>query len=223
MFLMDCKQASVYSTQNEYLCPATVSRVEEESVTLTMGGMNNNLLPSEVHVTFFDSIKGLVTYSCELSDFKPASHSSGEGKVSARCALKEQLALVQRRRDIKVPVNLSIVLSARTSDGKVSNVMGTIWNISAGGILFTCSHPFKEGDVVDFTFPEDSGLPKVTIHAEILRIQDRSSLLQLTSAAANESELLGFGCYFVNLPANTEARIRNYVFRQDLIRRHRIS
>lgn len=223
MFLMDCKQASIYSTQNEYLCPATVSRIEEDAVTLTMGDLNNDLLPSKVHVTFFDSVKGLVTYACELLDFKPAAHLSGKGHICARCVIHEQLALVQRRRDIKVPVNISIVLSARTSDGEVSNVMATIWNISAGGILFTCSHPFREGDVVEFTFPEDSGLPKVALQAEILRIQDRSSLLQLVSSTANESELLGFGCYFVHLPAQTEAQIRNYVFRQDLIRRRRMS
>lgn len=223
MFLMDCKQASIYSPQNEYLCPATVSRIEEDSVTLTMGGLDNDLLPSDVHVTFFDSVKGLVTYSCELLDFRPATHASGKGHISARCVIHEQLALVQRRRDIKVPVNISIVLSAKTSRGEVTNVLATIWNISAGGILFTCSHPFNEGDVVEFTFPEDSGLPKVTLQAEILRIQDRSSLLQLTSSTANESELLGFGCYFVHLSAQTEAQIRNYVFRQDLIRRRRMS
>lgn len=52
MFLMDCKQASVYSAQNEYFCPPAVFRVEEESVTLTMDGLNNNLLPSKAHVNF---------------------------------------------------------------------------------------------------------------------------------------------------------------------------
>lgn len=223
MFLIDCKQASIYSTQNDYLCHATVSRIEEDSVTLTIGGTDNDLLPSKVHVTFFDSVRGLITYSCELFDFKPAEHLSGQGHVCARCVLHEQLALVQRRRDIKVPVNIPIVLSAHTSRGKVSNVLATIWNISAGGILFTCSHPFNEGDVVEFSFPEDSELPAVTLQAEILRIQDRSSLLQLVSSTANESQLLGFGCYFVHLSAQTEARIRNYVYRQDLIRRRRMS
>ncbi len=142
MFLIDCKQASIYSTQNEYLCHAAVSRIEEDSVTLTMGGLDNDLLPSKVHVTFFDSVKGLITYSCDLLDFRPAEHLSGQGHVCARCVINEQLALVQRRRDIKVPVNISVVLSARTSKGEVSNVLATIWNISAGGILFTCSHPF---------------------------------------------------------------------------------
>ncbi len=223
MFLIDCKQASIYSTQNEYLCHAAVSRIEEDSVTLTMGGLDNDLLPSKVHVTFFDSVKGLITYSCDLLDFRPAEHLSGQGHVCARCVINEQLALVQRRRDIKVPVNISVVLSARTSKGEVSNVLATIWNISAGGILFTCSHPFNEGDGVECAFPADSGLPSVTLQAEILRIQDRSSLLQLVSSTAGESQLLGFGCYFVHLPAQTEAQIRNYVFRQDLIRRRRMS
>ena len=69
MFLTECKQAAIYTTEDVYLCDAAVSHIEEDSAILTVNKLNTNQLLTEAHVTFFDSSKGLVTYSCEFTEF----------------------------------------------------------------------------------------------------------------------------------------------------------
>ena len=76
MFLTECKQAVIYTTEDLFLCDAAVSHISEDSATLTVTKSNANLSLTEAHITFFDSSKGLVTYSCELSGFKKSKRVS---------------------------------------------------------------------------------------------------------------------------------------------------
>lgn len=222
MFLTECKQAVLYTVEDIYLCDAAVSHISEDSATLIVTKSNADLSLTEAHVTFFDSAKGLVTYSCELTEFKKSKRASSGEYYFTRCTAHEQLSVMQRRNDIKVPVNIPVALSAKTRDGALSNIEAKVWNISAGGIFFTSRQKFSIGDIVSFFF-SDPDLPSLTLQAEILRLQEHRQLRKIIGSAAKDTELIGYGCRFVHLPSRAESQIRNYVFRQDLIHRRWIS
>ncbi len=222
MFLTECKQAVIYTTEDLFLCDAAVSHISEDSATLTVTKSNANLSLTEAHITFFDSSKGLVTYSCELSGFKKSKRVSSNEYYFTRCTALEQLSVMQRRNDINVPVNISVGLSGRTQKGYLSNVPATVWNISAGGVFLTSHESFTIGDVVEFRF-STSDLPSIALQAEILRIQEHRHLRKIIGSKADDKELIGYGCRFIRLPSRAESQIRNFVFRQDLIHRRWIS
>lgn len=222
MFLTECKQASIYTENDVYVCDAAVSHIEEDAAILTVNKLNTDTPLTQAHVTFFDSSKGLITYSCELSEFKKSMRSGGAEHFFTRCTVIEQLSVMQRRNDIKVPVNIPVTLSAKVRGQSLSDVAATIWNISAGGIFFTSHQEFQKGDTVDFHFFHPD-LPSLTLHVEILRIQEHHQLHKIIGSHVKDSELIGYGCRFVHLPARAESQIRNYVFRQDLIHRRWIS
>ncbi len=222
MFLTECKQAVIYTTEDIFLCDAAVSHISEDSATLTVTKSNATLSLTEAHITFFDATKGLVTYSCELNGFKKSKRVSTNEYYFTRCTAIEQLSVMQRRNDIKVPVNISVGLSGRTQKGYLSNVPATIWNISAGGIFFTSHESFTVGDVVEFRF-STSDLPSIALQVEVLRIQEHKHLRKIIGSRADDKELIGCGCRFMRLPSRAESQIRNYVFRQDLIHRRWIS
>lgn len=129
---------------------------------------------------------------------------------------------MQRRNDIKVPINISISLSGRAKGETISNVAATIWNISAGGVFFTSKQEFSIGDVVSFRFSTPD-LPSIALQVEVLRIQEHRGLRKIIGARAEDTELRGYGCRFIRLPGSAESQIRNYVFRQDLIHRRWVS
>lgn len=222
MFLTDCKQAVLYTVEDIFLCDAAVSHISEDSATLIVNRSNADLTLTEAHVTFFDSAKGLVTYSCELSEFKKSKRSTSNEYYFTRCTVHEQLSVMQRRNDIKVPVNITVALSSKTHEGLLSNIPAKIWNISAGGIFFTSRQAFSIGDIVSFYF-SDPDLPSITLQAEIIRVQEHRHLRKIIGSEAKDTEISGYGCRFVHLPARAESKIRNYVFRQDLIHRRWIS
>ncbi|MCI8561243.1 MAG: PilZ domain-containing protein [Dorea sp.] len=222
MFLTECKQAVLYTVEDIFLCDAAVSHISEDSATLIVTKSNADLSLTEAHVTFFDSSKGLVTYSCELSEFKKSKRATNTEYYFTRCTVHEQISVMQRRNDIKVPVNISVTLSAKTREGTLSNIEAKIWNISAGGIFFTSRQSFSPGDIASFHF-SNPDLPSLTLQVEILRLQAHRELRKIIGSEAKDTELTGYGCQFVHLPSRAESQIRNYVFRQDLIHRRWVS
>jgi len=222
MLLNDCKKASIYSLQNAYLCDATVSNIKESSVVLTMQDTSADFLTSEVHITFYDGTRGLVTYACELSGYKEVMVAPGVFHSHVNCALRQQLSIVQRRNDVKVPVNIPMRFSYAGEKDVQVNVTGIIRNISAGGIFFTCQYSFLTGSIVEFDFSPRRDMAPLTLKAEILRMQDRDSLQADFLAEAGEVDLKGYGCRFIDISPHAEAQIRNFVFREDLIRRKKV-
>lgn len=222
MFLTECKQAALYTTEDIFLCDAAVSHIEENSAILTVTKSNADLSFTQAHITFFDSARGLVTYLCELSEFKKSKRVTSREYYFTRCTAIEQLSVMQRRNDIKVPVNISVSLSGRFNGEVLSNIPATIWNISAGGVFFTSRQKLAVGDIANFYFSTPD-LPSTTLQVEVLRVQEHRGLRRIIGSQAEDKELLGYGCQFVRIPGSAESQIRNYVFRQDLIHRRWVS
>jgi len=222
MLLNNCKKASIYTIQNHFLCDAAVSDIQENSARLTMEEMEDaasDFLGSECHVTFYDGVKGLVTYHCTITDHKESEVTPGVINISIECHIGEQLSALQRRNDLKVPVSIPVTLNFAGRSSRPIDIPGTIRNISAGGIFVTCRYSFRPGDFVSFPLVLKENTPPDILTVQVLRIQDREPLHDIIGREADDESLFGFGCRFAGMPSRTEAQIRNFVFRQDLLHR----
>ncbi len=223
MLLKDCKKASIYSLKHIFLCDARVSNIQEDSVTLTMDLSSADFLTSEIYVTFYDSIMGLVTFFCVLTEYKEDMLEPGIFQSQVHCAVKEQISVLQRRSDIKTPVHIPVVFQYESGLDAMTNVKGIIRNISAGGIFFTCHHIFLTQTVVRFQFSPGKSLAPLDLQAQILRMQDPEGLFDIIGKEAEEEKIRGYGCRFIRLSPHAESQIRNYVFRADMIHRRKLS
>ncbi len=219
MLLNNCKSASIYTLEDAYICDAAVSDIREDSVLLTMEESIAEIFAEENHVTFYDGTKGLLTYFCTFSDYKEFYVSSDVINCSVHCAIGEQLSVVQRRNDLKVPVDIPITVNFASRRERPINVPATIHNISAGGVFFTCRYKFRPGDFVNFSFSPKPGGTALLLTVHILRIQDRDILRKMIGSEADDPALFGYGCRFSDLSSRDEAQVRTFVFRQDLISR----
>ncbi|MCI8512878.1 MAG: PilZ domain-containing protein [Lachnospiraceae bacterium] len=219
MRLNNCTSASIYSLQNQYLCDAVVSDIQENSVLLTMEDSTSDFLSSESHVTFYDNVMGLVTYVCNFTDYSEYYPEQGVLKSAVRCSIGEQIAVLQRRHDLKVPVNIHVEVTLLSKSQTRVSTPGMIRNISAGGVFLTCRHVFHPGDFVTFSLILKEGAAPVPLNVHILRVQDRDLLRRMIGRDANDETLFGYGCRFVDMHSRTESLVRNFVFRQDLLHR----
>lgn len=128
---------------------------------------------------------------------------------------------MQRRNDIKVPVNISVTLSAKPARERFQISRLRSGTSAQEGffykppVIFTRRYRF-----LPFSNPD---LPSLTLQVEILRLQAHRELRKIIGSEAKDTELTGYGCQFVHLPSRAESQIRNYVFRQDLIHRRWVS
>lgn len=209
MHLTDCHKASIYTTDNQYLCDASVSELTEDSAELVFSGSSADILRSEVVVTFYDSFEGLLSYECRLSDYKEYLSAPGERMSRVTCSIGKNISVIQRRKDLKVPVNIETVLTYLDSEGHSRESRARLRNISAGGVFLTCRTRFLPGQL--FHFPLKTADRFLKMSAEILRIEPPSV----------EDAPPGYGCRFVDLPPYAEASLRNFVYRQELLIRKR--
>lgn len=231
MKITDCKKASIYDLDRIYICDASVSfsadpdtQADADSpdcVTLAFPDLEADNLRSEVYVTFFDRIEGLVTYYCTLSNYKETLSAPGLWHSSVLCTLGEEVEIQQRRNDVKVQIHMDTVISFKNSEDVLINISAVIRNISAGGLFFTCHYPFRPGNTLSLAF--ENSLSKANqITAEILRVQPKDDLPLIIGTEANDETLMGYGCRFVNLSPYTESLIRNFVFKKDLVERKKL-
>lgn len=222
MKLTQCKKASLYDLNNRYLCDADVSDIAEDSVSLHFSSPASDLLFSEVHVTFYDNVQGLVTYYCALSgyqEFLTAPRTMGSSVI---CRLNQEISVIQRRNDMKVPVQLKTTLTVINSEDILTDVAATITDISAGGLFFTSRYSFYVGQTFSFFF--DKNPPAFQLEAEILRVNKQEPDTDSSSSADSRRPrkvLYGYGCRFIHLSPYKESIIRNFVYKRDLTLHHR--
>lgn len=208
MYLISCNKASLYTLDNSYLCDAKVSQITESSAVLSFPEPSADILRSEMLVTFYDNSKGLTSFYCLFSDYKEYLVSPGVTHSSVLCTMERPLSSIQRRKDIKVQISMSVTLRYKKSDGTAARANGIIRDISAGGIYFTSSCAFPAKQELHFNLP--SIRPDLILSAKILRAE-----------ATDEEGVFGYGCSFINLPAHAESSVRSFVYRQEMLRRTR--
>ena len=169
------------------------------------GGFSNAIYP----VIFYDPVLGRVTCRCRLSAALPLR---GGELCSLRCTVLEQLAQENRRQDVKIPLNMSVMLHTAYHPGDQtrtpnSGVPATIMNISAGGVYLRTTALIPKGRRVWFDFQAPT--ERFTLSAQILRVENASS------PQSRDQGFYGYGCKFVDLLSRHEAALRSYIFQEE--------
>lgn len=215
--LTQCKKASIYSLEHEYICDVKVQRLdaEEDTAILVFPDDFIDSLWMNVYVTFYDNYRGLVTYHCSLTDYKKELVSPSVEKHTALCHMEDLDVVLDRRNDIKIYRDIPITLTGTDLENESefeTNAM--IRNISAGGIFFISRRPFLVGQRA-FSFFE-RGNPPLLLEIEVLRTQDVDTDTLRNYYVPEGQPVMGYGCRFINLSRWQESVIRSYVFQQDI-------
>lgn len=200
------KKADILERSGELICQAHVNVSPMGSILFVIPRSATYKAGGNYHVVFYDPVLGRVTCRCRLSTAIPLP---GGELCSLRCEILEQVAQVQQRQDVKVPLGATIMLHAVYQPGDVGRLPeggspATIVDISAGGVYLRTPMRLERGRRVWFDFMV--GQEKMTLSAQILRAD---------SAVLNKQQnqlQFGYGCKFVDLLSKHESILRSYIF-----------
>ena len=149
---------------------------------------------------------GLLPCRCLLSD----PYDMTKEVVSFHCEVLEQGEQIQRRNDIKVPVEINIAMRTEGIVGGTLELgdggyLGTMKDISAGGTYIVSKMWIEEGSHIDFTLEETRN--PIELSVEVLRV------VELTDEEGNK--LYGHGCRFIGLTRAAESHVRNFVYQKE--------
>lgn len=201
--LKNCRKAEVYLA-DKLICEAEVFRDLNNEVWLSIP-KDLSLNASEYTILFFDSISGLLRCRCALSEVQPLTDEWD----SVPCTILEVLDTQQRRQDLKIPLETTLELVCTYVPSFATHIpqhiMATTRDISAGGIYFICDYRLPEDTVVQFQLHGAS--KPLLLAAKVLRFE--------TLKDKRGNEQYGHGCIFIELRPQTEAVLRNFIFRQE--------
>lgn len=191
-----CKKAELLDKSTGQKIIAGVSVTPPDNIVIALPA-DFKPVPNElVRIQFLDAVLGVVTCLCFLS--RPRL-TADKKYVICRCQVREQLHQLQRREDIKVPLETAVEITHIDSGIRA---MAIAHNISAGGVYLSSSLAVQKGDQLSFQL--QGGAMVIPLTAEVLRIEFRSDL-----------NSIGYGCRFVRLSPLHEAHLRAYVFQED--------
>ena len=202
--LQNCTKAEVYDSNGTLLCPATVQSGPMDSILVITPDSLDHREHDLFRIVFYDPVLGVLTCRCELS----APLDLPDHMTSYRCEILERLNQEQRRQDVKVPLDMTVMLHAVYQPGDTSRmpeagVPSTIVNISAGGVYLRAPLMMDKGRRVWFDFQIDR--ENVTLSAQVLR-RDNAAL------SSNHQIHYGYGCKFINMLSKHEAALRSFIF-----------
>ncbi len=204
-----CKKADVLERTGALICQARVGVGHSGEILLIIPRSATYKSNAIYPVIFYDPVLGRVTCRCRLSAALPLR---GGELCSLRCTVLEQLAQENRRQDVKIPLNMSVMLHTAYHPGDQtrtpnSGVPATIMNISAGGVYLRTTALIPKGRRVWFDFQAPT--ERFTLSAQILRVENASS------PQSRDQGFYGYGCKFVDLLSRHEAALRSYIFQEE--------
>lgn len=199
MKLRDCEGCLVYGTDNKPLSRARVESDKNETIRLYFSNYKLRSVRFRTFVDFYDMQQGLIRCYCELVIRKNVYENRVNEPWMADCEVLEINDVFQRQKDLRVRVHISTEFTLTSGQFFI----GTIKNISAGGIFLVTSQAIKVGERFSFTHRFDER-ELSQVEGKILRVK-----------RANSGGF-GYGCQFVNLSSETEATIRKYVFAKQM-------
>lgn len=205
--LKRCRKATIYDDEKNLLCQCSVYLDEEEKLMISAPKDFDYKQQETYEVIFFDPVLGLIPCRCELEP--PLSLS--DQMYAYGCLVHHKGEQIQRRMDIKVPVEIPITLHTDgVIGGNVACITGggypaTMTDISAGGTFIVSEVWIDAGKLVTFEFNE-SKMP-ISLTAEVLRVIENTD---------EEGHVTyGHGCRFPELSRVQEAQVRNFVFQKE--------
>nr|WP_281272170.1 PilZ domain-containing protein [Paenibacillus flagellatus] len=114
--------------------------------------------------------------------------------------LTKQDLNIERRRSVRVPMNIRLLLSVYQweQEGAFSgqNIEGTLYDLSDSGLQLTSHFPLAQDMFVVIHFPQEAGLPPIT--ARIIRV-------------FSDGGLFRYGCMLSGLPPYTRIKLEEYI------------
>ncbi len=203
--LKKCQKAEIYK-EEELICSVEVFRDLASDVWLSLPKDFPLEAPGVYTVIFYDSVAGLLRCRCDLGEIQTLSDEWD----SVPCTIQEVLEAQQRRLDLKIsletPLELFCTYIPGSPSGIPERIKGTSRNVSAGGIYFLCDYLLPVDSVVQFQLHGAS--KPLLLAAKVLRNESLAG-----------TPPYGHGCKFIELKPQTEAVLRNYIFRQERQRR----
>lgn len=190
-----CKKAEILDPKSSIPTTASVSTGSVSGLLVTVPLNAELSLRGPVDIRFYDPTLGVVRCRCRL--FSPVTAG---GMRTYRCEVLEQLSQIQRREDIKIPLNIPV-----TTDYLGMLYSSSIENISAGGVYLVSALTAPVGDRLSFLFPKT--VPSIPLTAKILRADPR--------VAPNGRTTFGYGCRFVGLNLTQESLLRSFIFQEE--------
>lgn len=212
------QKASIYTLNKYFICDANVIRIDGNELYLLITEDVFSELSTDLYVTIYDDVYGLLTYKGKVAEFTKEILSAYEIHYKLKCVLVEMIEVIQRRNNVKVKVTMPTTMvlldieNRPISDGKTRKVINhniTIKDISASGILFISKEKYTIGQRFLFVF--DKCAKPIEIVAEILRTQE------------HENDFKGYGCKFLNVPEAKEEIVRQFVFKMQILAKKRNS
>lgn len=213
--LKRCKTATIYDDEKNLLCQANVivDKDETTKVSVSRGSseklqklFGNENQQKSVEVVFIEPVMGLFPCRCVLTE----PYSIIEEVVIYRCIILEQGEQIQRRNDIKVPVEINLAMRTDSIAGGIIELanggyLGTMKDISAGGVYIVSKMRMDVGARIDFKF-EETKIP-VDLSVEVLRVVEKKD---------DKGDILyGHGCRFIEMTRGKETQVRNFVFQKE--------
>ena len=199
MILKDCSTCMVYDTSGELLVKARVMSVEER-ITLHFED-DSKLGPDtdKLEIDFFDSQMGCIkTYSSLVV------HKNTDPWVlepwMAQCEILEIRETIQRQKDLRVKLEKELEFTSTVH----GHFMGTIHNISVGGIMLYTEMPLTVDEEIEFRY------------CFLKREYEVKAVLRREQEMIKKRHV--YGCQFIDLTKSAERDIRQFVFKQQLKR-----
>lgn len=197
MILKDCSTCMIFDPDDKLLMKARVMSVEAD-ITLHFDD-DSSLGPDteRMRVDFFDSQMGCIRTFSRLVVRQNTDPWILE-PWAAQCEILEIIETIQRQKDLRVRLEKDLEFSS-TLHG---HFMGTIHNISVGGIMLYTEMPLDIHEEIEFSYCFLKR--EYTVRAVILREQEMIKKSHV------------YGCQFMDLTKSAERDIRQFVFRQQL-------
>lgn len=203
-----CRKAEIFDIEDNLICDAVVFRDSAERLQLIVP-TDFPTIPAgsaaEYKILFYDPMSGLLDCRCTLS--QPLKMSTG--RLSILCEVEEVLETVQRRQDLKVPIEVEVEVRGVSAppgfDLTDKPFTGLTRNVSAGGIYFSCELPIISGTILEL---------RLTLTNKPLVLQAR--VLRQEELPPKKRKLqFGYGCQFMELKPQAEAELRSFTFRRE--------
>ena len=200
MRLRDCERCLVYGTDNRPLSRARVEIDNEMGIRLFFRNPKLRSVRFRTTIDFYDRSQGVVRCRCELVIQRNSYPNRMKEPWMADCEILDIEEIFQRQKDLRVKLEKELEFTSTVH----GHFMGTIHNISVGGIMLYTEMPLTVDEEIEFRYCFLKR--EYEVKAVILREQEMIKKRHV------------YGCQFIDLTKSAERDIRQFVFKQQLKR-----
>ncbi|MDF2724297.1 MAG: tartronate semialdehyde reductase [Paenibacillus sp.] len=121
-------------------------------------------------------------------------------EAASEVLLTQQDLNIERRRSVRVPMNIRLLLSVYQweQEGAFSgqNIEGTLYDLSGSGLQVSSAFPLAQDMFIVIHFPQEADLPPIT--GRIIR-------------AYADGDVFRYGCMLSGLPPHTRIKLEEYI------------